>query len=81
MKIQIKFFGQLRELTNTDETEIEMSEGSCIEDLSNLLKSKFPQIQQHLNSVSFALNNEYVKKNVPLKDGVEVGLLPPISGG
>jgi len=81
MKIQVKFFGQLRDLTETGETNVELPEGRTVQDLAHLLSEQFPRIGPYLGSVSFAVNNEYVKKDTHLSDGSEVGLLPPISGG
>lgn len=81
MKITLKFFGQLRELTKCDEAELQIKEDTKVEDLIWLLGERFPNIREHLKVVSFSIDNEYAEKGTALKDGNVVGLLPPISGG
>ena len=81
MKITLKFFGQLRELTKCDETEIQIKEDTKVEDLIGVLGERFPNIREHLKVVSFSIDNEYAGKGTVLHDGNVVGLVPPISGG
>ncbi|NIR50819.1 molybdopterin converting factor subunit 1 [candidate division KSB1 bacterium] len=81
MKIKLRFFGQLRDLTKRDEIELEVQNKTTVGDLIWLVGERFPQLREHLKVVSFAVDNEYATKDSELKDGNEVGLLPPISGG
>lgn len=81
MKIRVQFFGQLREVTGVVETEVEMPAGGHIADVIDVLQQKYPALRPYMPSTSFALNDEYVSREQPLRDGNVVGLLPPISGG
>jgi len=81
LRINLKFFGQLRELTGRSDEQIEVEPGAKIEELARVLAERFPKINKHLAVVSFSVNSEYVRKEKQLQDGDEVGLLPPISGG
>ncbi len=81
MKIKLRFFGQLKELTGTEEAEIQIKENTRVEDLIWLLGERYPNIREFLNHVSFSIDNEYASKDTVLADNNEVGLLPPISGG
>lgn len=48
------------------------------------LALQFPGLQSLVldeESITLAVNEEYVEGNVPLKDGDTVALIPPISGG
>ncbi len=81
MKIKLKFFGQLRELAKLQETEIEVRVDATVNDLKGIVAERFPSLRAHLKVVSVAVNNEYAAKETILKDGDEVALLPPISGG
>ncbi|MFQ5752635.1 MAG: MoaD/ThiS family protein [bacterium] len=81
MKIKLRFFGPLRDLTKIEEVEMPIKENTTVGDLVWLVGERFPNIREHLKSVSFAIDNEYVTRDVILKNGNEVGLLPPISGG
>lgn len=81
MKLTLRFFGQLRELTGKQEHELTVKNNIMIEDLEWLLGERFPNIKEHLKTVSFSINEEYVSKNAKVNDGDIVGILPPISGG
>jgi molybdopterin synthase sulfur carrier subunit len=81
MTITLRFFGQLKELTKTNEIEIQLKKDLNIEALQWIIGERFPNIKEHLNSVSYSVNNEYVNKETTIKEGDIVGLLPPISGG
>ncbi|MFQ5677018.1 MAG: molybdopterin converting factor subunit 1, partial [bacterium] len=80
MKIKLRFFGQLRELAKTEETEIEVKDQTTVGDLVWLVGERYPNLREHLKVVSFSIDNEYAPKETILNDGNEVGLLPPISG-
>ena len=81
MKITLRFFGQLKELTKTLEIEIPVKKGLRVEDLEWLIGERFPNIREHLKAASFSINNEYVDKETAVQEGDIVGILPPISGG
>ena len=71
----------MRDITKVEETEIEVKEKANIGDLVWIVGERFPNLRDHLNVVSLSINSEYATKEQGLKDGDEVGLLPPISGG
>ncbi len=81
MNITLRFFGQLRELTGTDQITMAVKEKTRIEHLVCLVGERFPKIRDHLKHVSFSIDNEYAAKGAILQEGSEVGVLPPISGG
>ncbi|MFQ5637823.1 MAG: molybdopterin converting factor subunit 1 [bacterium] len=81
MTINIKFFGQLRDLVKLSETEIEVREETTAGDLVGILGERFPNIREHMQTVSIAVDNEYAAKKSELYEGCEVALIPPISGG
>jgi molybdopterin converting factor subunit 1 len=81
MRVKLRFFGQLRDITKVDETEIELKEKTNIGDLVWIVGERFPNLRDHLKVVSLSINSEYATKEQGLQDGDEVGLLPPISGG
>lgn len=77
MLITIKYFGQIAEVTQKEEEQLEVSEGSVSMLLSFLntkysdLKNKDFQIAQ--NQVLVDLDSELT--------GAEIALLPPFAGG
>ena len=81
MKITLRFFGQLKELTKTQEIEIQLNKNIIVEELEWIIGERFPNIRDHLKTVSFAIDNEYVDKKTAVKAGSTIAIIPPISGG
>ena len=58
-----------------------MPSGSCVSDLTNELLQRFPDLLTDGASLVTAVNAEYANAEAQLKDGDEVALIPPVSGG
>jgi molybdopterin converting factor subunit 1 len=80
MKVNVKFFALGRELVGDTDLEIELDEEKSVQSLIELLKSKHPKLKE-LKSFLVAVNMEYAGMQHPLKDGDEVAIIPPVSGG
>lgn len=80
MKVNVKFFALGRELVGDTDLKIELEEGNNVQDLIELLKNKHPKLNE-LNSFVVAVNQEYAEMEDSLKDGDEVAIIPPVSGG
>jgi len=81
VRIEVLFFGQLREMTNCQNLAVELKSDANALDLLRVISQRFPASAGLLEVTSVSINNEYVAKETVLSDGDEVGLLPPISGG
>ncbi|TWO32728.1 MoaD/ThiS family protein [Seonamhaeicola sediminis] len=77
MHITVKYFGQIVEVTNTQEETIEVV-GSHISDLVGVLNSKYDQLEK--KDFQIAQNQELVSLETELI-GLEIALLPPFAGG
>ncbi len=78
MKITIKYFGAIAEVTGSVEETIDSKEISSLDSLRNYTISKY----EGLNELSFQLAvNQSLAENTKLKDGDEVAFLPPFAGG
>jgi molybdopterin converting factor subunit 1 len=80
MRICVRFFALYRDLTGLDEEEYVLKDGSKVGDLINLVVEKHASMKG-AKGILVASNNAFVKFNTFLKDGDEVALLPPVSGG
>lgn len=77
MHITIKYFGQIAEVTQTNEEQLEVT-SSTIAEVLNLLYDKYAGLKQ--KDFKIAQN----QKTVPLDTlltGAELALLPPFAGG
>ncbi len=81
MKIKVLYFSSLKDKLGKNMEDIDLPENSTVEDLISTLKEKYSEISDSLDNVMLALNEEYVEKNTPVKDGDTVALIPPVSGG
>lgn len=80
MKCTIKAFGISKEIVGGKTIIIDLPDGNTALELKNHLFVKYPSLAK-LNSVYVAVNNEYAEDGLILKEGDEIALIPPVSGG
>jgi molybdopterin synthase catalytic subunit len=81
MKIRVLAFATAREAIGASEIEIELVDDSDLDDLALRLKCDFPALELFWTRLAVAVDGEMVSSSVTLRDGSEVALLPPVSGG
>jgi sulfur-carrier protein len=81
MKITVKFFASYRDIAGRSEEIQVLSEGATISGLLFLLKEKYPKLGSLTDNIIVSVNKKYAREEVVLKEGDEVALLPPVSGG
>ena len=81
MKAKVKFFAALREMIATRELNLELADGQTVSDLFRELCIRFPRLAEYGSLLLYSVNAEYVPPEHPLRDGDEVALIPPVSGG
>lgn len=81
LKVKVLMFARARELAGTSELELLMPEGSTTADCLLKLTGEFPLLETVKNCIILAVNLNYIKDPVEVKDGDEVAIIPPISGG
>jgi molybdopterin synthase catalytic subunit len=60
---------------------LELADGARVSDLWKQLTAKYPKFSAFANSAAVAVNQEYAPPATELKDGFEIAILPPVSGG
>ena len=81
MRVQVLFFGALKEVFGGESERLELREGARVEDLRALFEERAAGKRQLMQSIAIAVNREYAKGEDVLREGDEVALLPPVSGG
>lgn len=81
MRIHVKLFAVLREAAGTSEQTLELTEGATVAIVGERLAAMHPALSRHLPRVAFAVNRTYAPLETRLRDGDEVALIPPVSGG
>ncbi|KAH8964310.1 hypothetical protein BDL97_04G059900 [Sphagnum fallax] len=85
IRVRAQLFAHARELAGgVSEVSLEIDDGwttaQCLEDIL----TRFPALKSLASCLTLALNDSYVDKNAPpilVRDGDELALIPPISGG
>ena len=77
LMVRVLFFGELREITGCGEHTSETLADSKM--LIATVLEQWPLLSA--KTFSIAVNRKIQSKNIPLKDGDEIALMPPFSGG
>lgn len=81
MKIRLLAFASAGDALGMTETELELPEGSRVADLRARLDRDHPALSPLWPRLAVAVDGRIAGQDEPLADGVEVALLPPVSGG
>ena len=81
MKVTVKFWSYFRDLTECEETSLEVNEGETLGDVHAAVMEKFPKLAEMKNSTLKAVGVDYQTDDFVLSDGDEISLFPPVQGG
>jgi len=81
MTLRILYFATMRDLAGEREETVSLPDGLRVKDLKSLLGEKHPELIKAFNSAIFAVNREFAFDDQLLKEGDEVAIFPPVSGG
>ena len=81
IRVQVLFFGRLKEAFGTTQLSCELPGHATIESLFAELTARNPQLANYRSSVVASRNQEFAAWNTPLSSGDEIAFLPPVSGG
>lgn len=82
MRVRVVFYGGLQRDVGAKEQELRIEQETLtIAQLMDQLIGRYPQLRSKLSIVVCAVGAEIVTENHPVRDGDEVALLPPVSGG
>jgi molybdopterin converting factor subunit 1 len=81
MRVTVKLFAILRDRAGVSESSIDLADESTVTVAAEALATKFPPIANFLGRCAFAVNQDYVDRSAVLRDGDELAVIPPVSGG
>ncbi len=82
MKIKLLAFATASDIVGKGPQELTFDDGARLSDLKALLTEKHPVLESVWDRLAVAVGGTLVRDEDPeLKDGDEVALLPPVSGG
>jgi MoaE-MoaD fusion protein len=81
MRVTVLFFGVLKELLSSESQTLDLPAGSTVDAILEHYRELLPQRPKLWSTLAIAVNQSYAVKGCLLRDGDEVALLPPVSGG
>jgi molybdopterin synthase catalytic subunit len=81
MKINVLLFGVLKEIAGRSSETVELEEGAVVRDVLAYYSRTVPRFEAMIPALAVSVAEEYARPDRPLREGDEVGLLPPVSGG
>jgi molybdopterin converting factor subunit 1 len=74
-------FARARDLAGADTLTVELPAGATVGDLRKRLAEGRPALAGLLARSALAVDSEFAGDEVVLREGAEIALLPPVSGG
>ncbi len=81
IKIKVKLFAIYQEAFETPELDLVFPQQTTVSDVLKTLLEKKPYLSKWQDVTRFGVNLQFVTPDTALKDGDEIVLIPPVSGG
>ena len=81
MKIRVRLFASFREAVGGGTLSWDAPEGATVSEVVAALRETYPRLGPASEKALLAVNQEYVGGEYRLRDGDELALIPPVSGG
>jgi molybdopterin synthase sulfur carrier subunit len=81
MRIQIRYFAALREVTARDAEPLDLPDGADAAAVRSLVAERYPRLRPVLDRCAVAVNRSYVPAETSLREGDELVFIPPLGGG
>ena len=79
IRVRVLAFGVLKDVLGAGASEAVLTDGATVADLLTHIAHQHPRAV--LRGIAISVNAEYASVTRSLREGDEVGLLPPVSGG
>ena len=81
MRVRVLYFGVLKDVFGGESEMVELADGASVADLLRVCGGLWTGSAGLWDSIAVAVNQEYARTGDVLREGDEVALLPPVSGG
>ena len=81
MRVTVRFFARLRELSGAGERACDVPPGATIAEVWRAMVGEHPALEPFGRSISCARNAEFARMTAVVHDGDDIAFLPPVSGG
>jgi len=81
MRIRVLLFGVLKDIYERSSDELDLPGGATLADVLEYYRQEAPEQRTLFPVLALSVNQQYAQVTHPLREGDEVALLPPVSGG
>lgn len=81
MTVTLKLFAVYQETLGVPEKRLTLPTGTTVGEVRDRLLADHPTLSRWRDLTRFGLNLQFVEADTPLKEGDELVLIPPVSGG
>ena len=81
IEITVLFLGPARDFAGEESASFELAHGATVLELRSVLVDRHSGLRGAMNTIRFAVNQEFASDETVLESGDEVALIPPVSGG
>ena len=81
MRVKVRLFATYREIIGQRQLTWTAKEGETLAGLVDSIIAKYPRLTGYREAMLLAVNASYALPETVLRDGDEVALMPPVSGG
>lgn len=81
MRVRVVYFGMLKDAIGRSGDSLELPEGATVGEFLKACAKVAAPVKDFRDAIAIAVNQEYAGRTDVLKDGDEVAILPPVSGG
>lgn len=81
MNVHVRLFARYREVAGTTALDLDVPANSTALDVFDRLADRFPEMRPMRASTLMAVDAEFVRPETELREGEELALMPPVSGG
>ena len=81
MNVHVRLFARYRELAGASELDLDVPAKSTALDVFDRVAERFPDMRSMRDSTLMAIDADYVRPHTELREGEELALMPPVSGG
>ena len=81
MHVTVRLFALIREKAGTESLALNLPDGAVVEQAIEAVRHQHPALEPYLDNLRFSLHMDFVEADTALRDGDEVVLIPPVSGG
>ena len=81
MRLTVRLFAVLRDRAGVAAVDLDLPDDATAADVTRGVAGRFPALRELLARTAVAVNHAYARPDATIRDGDEIALIPPVSGG